>query len=96
MSGYWDKKDTEIDLVAVNENEERIRFGSCKRSANKLLSGIANLKNHVDRFLNEKRTYRKWKIELVGIAPRLTDDERKVLARNDLIAQSLDELLTGL
>jgi hypothetical protein len=96
ICGYWDKKDTEIDLVAVNESVKRIRFGSCKRSPNKLLSDIANLKGHAERFLNENRTYQKWTVEYVGVAPRLTEDERKVLARNDITPQPLDELTTGL
>jgi len=47
IQGYWDKSDTEIDLVAVNEDDRTIRFGSCKRSANRLLSDVNNLKKHV-------------------------------------------------
>ena len=34
VQGFWDKADTEIDLVAVNETTQTIRFGSCKRSPN--------------------------------------------------------------
>ena len=34
VQGFWDKSDTEIDLVAVNETEQLIRFGCCKRSPN--------------------------------------------------------------
>lgn len=30
VQGYWDKSDTEIDLVAVNEMDRSICFGSCK------------------------------------------------------------------
>lgn len=96
IRGYWDRKDTEIDLVAVNDDEKRIRFGSCKRSTNKLLSDIGNFKNHVERFLNENRTYQKWQIEYVGISIRLNQEERKVLTRNDVLPQSLEDLTTGL
>lgn len=96
IRGYWDRKDTEIDLVAVNDGDKRIRFGSCKRSPNKLLSDITNFKSHVDRFLNENRTYQKWKVERVGVAPRLTEDERKVLLRADITPQPLDELIAEL
>ena len=85
IRGYWDKKDTEIDLVAVNEKDNRIRFGSCKRSPDKLLSDITNFKNHVDRFLNENRTYQTWQVEYVAVAPRLNTDERKVLTRADIL-----------
>jgi AAA+ ATPase superfamily predicted ATPase len=96
IRGYWDKKDTEIDLVAVNEKDNRIRFGSCKRSPDKLLSDITNFKNHVDRFLNENRTYQTWQVEYVAVAPRLNTDERKVLTRADILPQALDELAAGL
>lgn len=96
ICGYWDRKDTEIDLVAVSEREERIRFGSCKRSPAKLLSDVANFKGHVERFLNENRTYQKWRVEYVGISVRLTADERKVLTRADITPQPLGELLAGL
>jgi uncharacterized protein len=96
IRGYWDRKDTEIDLVAVNKEKQRIRFGSCKRSPKKLLSDITNFKNHVDRFLNEHRTYQQWNIEHVGIAPKLSKDERAVLSRNDIVPQDLEDLTKGL
>jgi len=47
IQGYWDKGDTEIDLVAVNEQNKVIRFGSCKRSPERLLSDVNNFKGHV-------------------------------------------------
>ena len=48
IQGYWDKADTEIDLVAINETEKVIRFGSCKRSPHRLLSGVNTFKMHVE------------------------------------------------
>jgi uncharacterized protein len=96
IHGYWNRKDTEIDLVAVNDAVERIRFGSCKRSPKKLLSDVTNFKNHVDRFLNEHRAYHRWQIDRVGISVRLNDDERAVLVRNDITPQSPEELTAGL
>jgi hypothetical protein len=80
----------------VNEVDGRIRFGSCKQSPSRLLTEITNFKNHVARFLNENRTYQKWKVEYVGIAPRLTKDEQKVLTRADIIPQPLNEMISGL
>ena len=96
IRGYWDRKDTEIDLVAVNERVKRIRFGSCKRSPKKLLSDITNFKSHVDRFLNENRKYQEWTVDYVGVTVRLTEDERRVLTRADIIPQPLDELTAEL
>jgi len=96
VSGYWDKKDTEIDLVAVNHDAARIRFGSCKRSSSRLLSDIGKFKAHVERFQNENRAYQTWSVEYVGVSPRLTADQRKVLERAAIIPQPLDELVAGL
>ena len=64
IRGYWDRKDTEIDVVAVNDEDRRIRFGSCKRSASKLLRDVSNFKNHVDRFLSVHKKYASWGREL--------------------------------
>lgn len=92
IQGYWDRSDTEIDLVAVNEADEVIRFGSCKRSPESLLSGVNNFRGHVARFLGTMRQYQGWKHEYVGIAPVLDADQRAVLARHDVIPQDLNDL----
>jgi AAA+ ATPase superfamily predicted ATPase len=86
----------EIDLVAVNEPERRIRFGSCKRSASKLLADVTNFREHVCRFLDTRRKYQSWQIEYVGIAPSLDADQRRVLARYEVIPQDLRDLTAGL
>ena len=96
IQGYWDRSDTEIDLVAINETDRRLRFGSCKRSPSRLLSDVNNFRGHVERFLDTFRQYRDWKIERVGIAPRLSSDERDVLKRHDVIPQDLVDLTEGL
>jgi AAA+ ATPase superfamily predicted ATPase len=96
VRGYWDRKDTEIDLVAVNEDVGRIRFGSCKRSPEALLSTVSKFKSHVERFLNEHRAYQSWRIDHVGVSVRLGAEERAVLARNDITPQSLDDLTLDL
>lgn len=92
VQGYWDRSDTEIDLVAVNEAAEVIRFGSCKRSPDRLLSDVNNFKGHVGRFLDTMPRYRGWKHEYVGIAPLLDADQRAVLSRHDVIPQDLNDL----
>lgn len=96
IEGYWDKSDTEIDLVAVNEVDRRIRFGSCKRSPSRLLSDINNFRGHVGRFLESFPAYRTWQVEYAGIAPRLEPEERAVLLRHDVIPQDLNDLTLGL
>ena len=96
IQGYWDKAGTELDLVAVNEEEEIIRFGSCKRSPSKLISDINNFKGHVDRFLKALPKYKDWKVQYAGIAPSLDRDQRGILVHHDVIPQDLNDLMSGL
>lgn len=96
VQGFWDKADTEIDLVAVNEDAKTIRFGSCKRSPAKVLADVNNFKKHVDRFVAAMPKYQKWGKQFVGIAPVLNAEERAVLTRHGFIPQDLNDLTQGL
>ena len=96
VQGFWDKSDTEVDLVAVNETEQTIRFGSCKRSPKKLLSDVNNFKQHVERFLQTMPKYQGWTQQYVGIAPALDAEQRAILTGHDIIPQDLIDLTLGL
>ena len=96
VQGFWDKSDTEIDLVAVNETEKAIRFGSCKRSPQKLLAGVNNFKQHVERFLQTLPKYQGWTQQYVGIAPALDAEQRAILTGEGIIPQDLVDLTRGL
>ena len=96
IQGYWDKADTELDLVAVNEEERIIRFGSCKRSPSKLISDINNFKGHVDRFLKVLPQYQAWTVQYAGISPFLDREQRAILEHHDVIPQDLNDLMSGL
>ncbi len=96
VQGFWDKANTEIDLVAVNEATETIRFGTCKRSPKKLLSDINNFKQHIERFLQRMPKYQGWAKQYVAIAPDLNTDQRAILTRHDFIPQDLTDLTQGL
>jgi uncharacterized protein len=96
VQGFWDRADTEIDLVAVNETNKIIRFGSCKRSPSKLLSDVNNFKGHAHRFLEMTPRYQAWKVEYAGVAPELSAKQRAVLSRHDVIPQDLNDLTRGL
>ena len=96
VEGYWDRSDTEIDLVALNESEEVIRFGSCKRSESRLLPDLANFDGHIERFLAAHKKYAGWRIEKVAIAPSLSADTRTKLGERGFVPQDLRDLTTGL
>ena len=95
IQGYWDRNDTEIDLVAVNETEKRIRFGGCKRSAEKLLADVPVLAGYIERFLTAHPRYKSWTVEKVSIAPRLSTELRDQLRAAGHIAQDLGDLTAG-
>jgi hypothetical protein len=96
VQGFWDKAHTEIDLVAVNEKTETIRFGSCKRSPDKLLSDVNNFRQHVARFLQTMPQYQSWSQQFVGISPVLDADQRAILTGHGIIPQDLNDLTQGL
>ena len=96
VQGFWNKADTEIDIVAFNEETESIRFGSCKRSPKKLLSDVNNLKQHVERFLQAMPKYQSWAKEYVGVAPILSAEQRAVLTSHEIIPQDVNDLTQDL
>ncbi len=96
VHGYWDRADVEIDLVAVNERERRIRFASCKRQSERLTGSISGLRSSAESFITAHHRYAGWTIEFAGIAPRLKEPERRALIGMGVLPQDLVELTQGL
>jgi len=96
IDGYWDRSDTEIDLVAVNDDDEVIRFGSCKRSAERLAPDLGRFDAHIERFLAGNRRYRDWTVERVAIAPVIETAQRRRIGDRGYLAQDLLDLTAGL
>lgn len=96
IRGYWDRADVEIDLVAVNEEERRIRFGTCKRNPQRLPGETDALLRSAGRFLAAHPRFNNWRAEYVAVSPTITAEVRAVLAGRGVIAQSLSDLIQGL
>lgn len=96
IRGYWDRADVEIDLVAVNEEERRIRFGTCKRNPQRLPGETDALFRSAGRFLAAHPRFNNWMAEYVAVSPTITAEVRAVLAGRGVIAQSLPDLIQGL
>lgn len=96
IAGYWDRNDTEIDLVAVDDDDERVRFGTCKRSPDKLVATLHELEGHVGRFLEAHPRYANWTVDTVAIAPRLDATHRKAIVDAGFVPQDLNDLRRGL
>jgi hypothetical protein len=92
IQGFWDRGDTEIDLVAISEGDRRIRFGSCKRTADRLVADLSVLDGHVARFLGAHREYATWTVEKVGIAPTIRPEVRARIQAAGHLAQDLGDL----
>lgn len=96
IQGYWDRTGTEIDLVLLNDQARIVRFGSCKRNADRLVSNLKPFDGHVERFLGLKPEFRDWRIEKAAIAPRLSPELRRMVEGAGYIAQDLTDLAKGL
>jgi AAA+ ATPase superfamily predicted ATPase len=96
VDGYWDRNDCEIDLVAVNDKENVIRFVCCKRSEAKLREGAEKLRAHVSRFLVAKPHFQNMKQELVVVAPTVSAGVAEPLESAGLIVEDLPRLWASL
>lgn len=96
IHGYWDRGNVEIDLVAVDEDNRRLRLGTCKRNPARLPAAIHELRRHGERFITAHRRFEGWNIEHVGISPQIPAAVRAELAGLGAIAQDLVDLTAGL
>ena len=96
IEGYWNRSDTEIDLIALDQDQRILRFGSCKRNPERLLRDLANFDAHIERFLSEFPAYRGWTHQKVACAPRLAKEHRGAISRLGFLPQDLLDLVTGL
>lgn len=96
IQGYWDRGDVEIDLVAINETEKRIRFGTCKRNAEKLTPSMTALKAGAESFLRSHGRFQSWTTEFVAIAPTIPSGIRAALAGNQVIVEDISDLTSGM
>jgi AAA+ ATPase superfamily predicted ATPase len=96
IQGFWDRGDTELDLVALNEDDHVVRLGSCKRSAEKLAPDFNRFDEHVARFLERAPQVRGWRVEKAAIATRHSTETRRAAERAGYIPQDLEELTAHL
>lgn len=99
IQGYWDRAGIETDLIAMNEQNDRhpvIRFGSCERSAEKLLSDVTIFDGHVQKFLDQFLEFNVYQVERCSFAPELPGSIRRELANRGRMVQDLNDLIEGL
>jgi hypothetical protein len=96
IQGYWDRSDTEIDLVAVAGEDEILRLVTCKRSPEKLVADLPQFDGHVARFVTASPKFGGWKIEKVAVAPSLDPDARRRIEERGYIPEDLNDLAIAL
>ncbi len=97
IEGYWDSADTEIDLVAINDETKQLRLCSCKRSETKLIADVSKFHGHCQRFLTQFSQFSSgYSVERVGIAPTCSAATRQSLAAAGMLCQDLTDLMQGL
>jgi hypothetical protein len=97
VSGYWNKADggdIEIDMIALDETNRRIRFGSCKRSAAGHGSdALRKFSEHVERFLAAKvgAPYRDWSKEKALYAPSFSPSDRHAFQTKGYVCVDMND-----
>lgn len=97
--GYWNRskdadRNIEIDLVALDESNKRVRFGSCKRSADAHTNeALAKFEKHVDGFLAAKDHLhmQSWTKEMVLFSPTFTQGDRTHFVGKGYVAKDLND-----
>lgn len=82
--------------MALDEIAQRLRLGSCKRSAAALVADLGRFDGHVTRFLNAFPSFSEWQVVKVAIAPSLNQEARQAILAMGYLPQSLDDLTAGL
>lgn len=97
--GYWNRpkdasRNIEIDVVALDETNKRVRFGSCKRSADAHTNtSVAEFERHVEGFISARqhRHMQDWTKEMVLFSPTFTQGDRTHFTAKGYIARDLND-----
>ena len=97
--GYWNRskeasRSVEIDVVALDEPNKKVRFGSCKRSAaSHTNESLTEFERHVQGFLAAKdhRHMQSWTKEMVLFSPVFTQGDRMHFAGKGYVAKDLND-----
>jgi hypothetical protein len=97
VRGYWNKpdgSDIEIDIVAYNEDDKIVRFGSCKRNQSKHAANeLVNFEEHLSKFAKTKdgARFKDWAIQKALYSPRFDDDRREQLTTQGYLCYDLND-----
>jgi AAA+ ATPase superfamily predicted ATPase len=100
ITGYWNRSEEversiEIDHISLNEDQGWVRFGSCKRSGEKLITEAPKFEAHVKAFMKTKegRKLEHLQCKKIVFAPSLTKEQSIHLKQLGFESYGFDELL---
>lgn len=96
IQGFWDRADTEIDMVGLAGDDKILRVVTCKRSPEKLVVDLPRFDGHVARFVAAFPKFGGWTVEKVAVAPTLDADTRRRITERGYIPEDLSDLTLGL
>lgn len=99
LRGFWNRprkgsQTMEIDFVAWNEDDRRVRFGSCKRNPEEHNpKSLRIFRNNVDSFLSTRKgnRFREWTHEFALFSPGFSAEKRRELETADWICRDLND-----
>lgn len=97
VTGYWNRsRDSsrliEIDIIAINEADRVVRFGSCKRSAKKHdRASLLRTEQHIAAFLRTStgKRFNGWTQQRALYAPQFGLEQRETLEQSGWVCVDL-------
>lgn len=97
VTGYWNRpRDVarliEIDIVAVNETDKQVRFGSCKRSETKhTAESLKKFEQHLSDFLSTStgKRFTGWTQQRALYSPQFSAAKRQSLTQQGYLCVDL-------
>ncbi len=89
-----DRRQAEIDLVALDESSKRVRFGSCKRNESSHNGESLNkFEQHVAAFLKsaQHKKLAGWTIEKALFSPKFASNSRVALSNRGYTCRDLTD-----
>jgi uncharacterized protein len=96
VRGWWDRRGSEVDWIAISSVAGKVRVGSAKRSPERLIADLPRFDGHVVRLLELHPELGALELQKVALAPRLSPLHRAAIERAGFLPQDLHDLLAGL
>ncbi len=99
LRGFWNRprngpQTMEIDFIAWNDDDRRVRFGSCKRNPEGHdPKSLHVFRNNVESFLSTRKgkRFREWEHEFALFSPSFSKEKRQALEAASWVCRDLGD-----